>query len=129
MTTSAKLASVVLLSALALLPGKVPAWAGQAAAYHIAPLKGITLTVGSKRAVGYYTSAGNACHLTLMLADPYVGSEKTVSEPVRVNLTVRDGTSASIDALEGSLAFRCASGATEMTIQPVQRTAYNAVAK
>lgn len=129
MTTSAKLASVVLLSSLALLPGTAPASAGQAAAYHVTPLKGITLTVGSKRAVGYYTTADNACHLTLMLADPYVGTEKTVSEPVRVNLTVREGTAASVDALEGSLAFRCASGATAMTIQPIERTAYNAAAK
>jgi hypothetical protein len=129
MTTSAKLASVVLLSVLALLPGKAPAAAGQAATYHVAPLKGITLTVGSKRAVGYYTTADHACHLTLMLADPYQGTEKTLSEPVRVNLSVREGTSASIDALEGSLDFRCAAGATAMTIQPVQRTAYNAVAK
>lgn len=129
MTTSAKLASVVLFSGLALLPRTAPASAGQAAAYHVTPLKGITLTVGSKRAVGYYTTAGNACHLTLMLADPYNGTEKTVSEPVRVNLAVREGTSASVDALEGSLAFSCAPGATVMTIQPVARVAYNAAAK
>jgi hypothetical protein len=129
MTTSAKLATGVLLSSLALLPGAASVPAGEAAAYHVAPLNGINLTVGSKRAVGYYTSAGNACHLTLMLADPYSGTEKAAFAPVRVNLTVRERTSASVDALEGSLAFHCAPGATEMTMQLVQRVAYNAVAK
>lgn len=129
MTTSAKLASVVLFSGLALLSGAAGASAGEAAAYHVKPLKGITFAVGSKRAVGYYTNADNACKLTLMLSDAYSGDEKSVSEPVRVNLSVREGTSASVDALEGSLVFQCASGATAMTIQPIQRIAYNAAAK
>ena len=125
MTTSAKLAGAMLLTSLALLPGASVS-AGETAAYHVAPLKGITLAVGSKRAVGYYTNADSACHLTLMLADAYTGTEKVVSEPVRVNLTVREGTSARVDALEGSLAFQCASGATAMTIRPIERVAYNA---
>jgi hypothetical protein len=129
MTTSAKLASVVLYSALAVLSGAAGASAGEAAAYHVKPLKGITFAVGSKRAVGYYASVENACKLTLMLSDPYQGNGTAASEPVRVNLTVREGTAASVDAPEGSLAFRCASGATAMTIQPIERTAYNATAK
>jgi hypothetical protein len=64
-----------------------------------------------------------------MLADPYTGTEKAVSEPVRVNVKVQEGTSASVDALEGSLAYQCAPGATSMMIQPIQRVAYNATAK
>jgi hypothetical protein len=127
--TSAKLIGVVLLSSLALLPGAGVSSAGEAAAYHVTPLKGITLAVGSKRAVGYYTSAGNACQLTLMLADAYSDTAKAVSEPVRINLVVREGGSAQVDALEGSVAFACASGASSMTIQPIQRIAYNAAAK
>jgi hypothetical protein len=127
--TSAKLTGVVLLSSLALLRGADVSSAGEAAAYRVAPLKGITLAVGSKRAVGYYTSADNACNLTLMLADAYSEADKTVSEPVRINLTVREGASAQVDALEGSLAFACASGASLMMIQPIQRVAYNAAAK
>ncbi len=126
---SAKLTGVVLLSSLALLGGAHVSSAGEAAGYHVAPLKGITLTVGSKRAVGYYTNADSACHLTLMLADAYSDADETVSEPVRINLTVHEGASAQVDALEGSLAFACASGASSMTIQPIQRVAYNAAAK
>ncbi len=127
--TSAKLTGAVLLSSLALLGGAHVSSAGEQAAYHVAPLKGITLAVGSKRAVGYYTNADNACHLTLMLADAYSDADKAVSEPVRVNLTVREGTSAQVDALEGSLAFACATAASSMTIQPIQRVAYNAAVK
>lgn len=129
MTTSAKLASVVLFSGLALLSGAAGASAGEAAAYHVKPLKGITFAVGSKRAVGYYTNADNACRLTLMLSDAYTGSEKSVPAPVRVNLTVGEGASGSVDALDGSVVFRCAPGATAMTMQLVQRVAYNAAAK
>ena len=129
MTRSAKLSGVVLLSSLALLHGARVSSADEATAYHVAPLKGVTLAVGAKRAVGYYTNADNACHLTLMLADPFTDSDKPVSAPVRVNLTVREGTSARVDALEGSLAFACAQGASTMVIQPVQQLAYNAGAK
>jgi hypothetical protein len=130
MTTSAKLASVLLFSSLAFASGSAPVLAGDQTSYHVAPLEGITLTVGSKRAVSYYTADANkACNLTLLLADAYSDDAKATSEPVRVNLTVHAGTSARVDSLEGSLAFGCAPSATAMTIQPMQRTAYNAAAK
>ena len=88
------------------------------------------MKVGSKRAVSYYTAnADKACNLTLLLADTYSDANKTVSEPVRVNLTVREGTSARVDSLDGSLAFACSPAATTMTIQPMQHIAYSAVAK
>ena len=64
-----------------------------------------------------------------MLSDAYTGSEKSVPAPVRVNLTVGEGASGSVDALDGSVVFRCAPGATAMTMQLVQRVAYNAAAK
>ena len=129
MTTFAKLASITLISALAMLSGAAGASAGEPAAYHVKPLKGITFSVGSKRAVGYYTSDDHVCRLTLMLSDAYTGNEKSFSEPVRVNLTIGEGASGSVDALEGSAVFRCAPGATAMTMQLVQRVAYNAAAK
>lgn len=128
MTTSAKLAGAVLLTSLALFRGAAPVSAGDRS-YHVAPLNGITLAVGSKRAVGYYMSVDNACNLTLLLADAYSDTDKTISEPVRVTLTVREGTSARVDALEGSLAFTCASGGSSMSIQPIERVAYNSVAR
>jgi hypothetical protein len=129
MMTFAKLAGVALLSGSALLSGAAGASSGEAAQYHVEPLKGITFAVGSKRAVGYYMSADHACRLTLMLSDAYNGDEKAVSEPVRVNLTVDEGATGSVDALDGSMVFRCAPGATAMTMQLTQRVAYNAAAK
>ena len=129
MTTFTKLASITLISGLAMLSGAAGASAGEPAAYHVKPLKGITFSVGSKRAVGYYTSDDHACRLTLMLSDAYTGNEKSFSEPVRVNLTIGEGASGSVDALEGSAVFRCAPGATAMTMQLVQKVAYNAAAK
>jgi len=125
MTTFAKIASVVLFSGLTLAHGAATALAGDAASVRVGPLKGITLTVGSKRAVSYYTTnADKACNLTVLLADSYVDGDKAASEPVRVNLTVREGTSARVDALDGSLAFACAAGAASMTIQPIERVAF-----
>lgn len=129
MTRFAKLSGVVLLSSLAVLHGARVSSADETTALHVAPLKGITLAVGPKRAVGYYSSADNACNLTLMLADSYTEADKAASEPVRIKLIVREGTSAKVDALEGSLSFACAKGASSMIIQPVQQVAYNAVAK
>ena len=130
MTTSAKLSGVVLYSGLAFASGSAGVSAEGTASYHVAPLQGITLTVGSKRAVSYYTAnAEKACNLTLLLADSYSEANKASSEPVRVNLTVREGKSARVDSLEGSLSFACAPAATAMTIQPIQRVAYTATAK
>ena len=76
MTTSAKLASVVLFSSLAFASGSAPVWA-EDAGYRVAPQQGITLTVGSKRAISYYTTnADKACNLTLLLADAYSDAGK-----------------------------------------------------
>ena len=67
MTTSAKLSGVVLFSGLAFASGSAGVSAEEAASCHVAPLQGITLTVGSKRAVSYYTAnAEKACNLTLL---------------------------------------------------------------
>lgn len=130
MTTSAKLAGVMLFSSLAFASGSAGVSAEDAASYHLAPLQGITLKVGSKRAVSYYTAnADKGCNLTLLLADAYSEADKTASEPVRVNMTVREGTSARVDSLDGSLAFACSPAATAMTIQPIQHVAYSAAAK
>lgn len=129
MTTFAKLAGVLLFSGLALVRGAAPVAAGEQAVTRVAPLGGITLTVGSKRAIGYFTNDDKSCNLTLMLADAY--TEGAIpSEPVRVNLAVRAGASARVETFESrALSFACSADATSMTIQPVERVAYNAVAR
>ncbi len=133
MTTSAKLAGLVLFSGLAFFHGAAPSAADEAKVFRVTPSQGITLTVGAKRAVGYYTVGDNACNLTLLLADAYSETSTIVSESVRVNMAVRAGQSARVDTLAGpALAFRCEPSAAAMTIQPVDQVAYinaNAVAK
>ncbi len=130
MTSMSKLASVLLFSGLAVAHGAAPVSAGGATALHVAPLKGITLSVGPKRAIGYYAAAEGACNLTLMIADAYSDGRDVATEPVRVNTVIRAGTTTQIDTLAGkSLAFSCATGAITMTVQPVDRMAYAATAK
>ena len=129
MTTSAKLSGVVLFSGLDFAGGSAGVSAEEAASCHVAPLQGITLTVGSKRAVSYYTAnAEKACNLTLLL--PIRKRTRLLqSRSGSICLTVREGTSARVDSLEGSLSFACAPAATAMIIQPIQRVAYTATAK
>lgn len=111
-----------------MLSGAAGVSAGEPAAYHVKPLKGVSFTVGSKRAVGYYAATDGACRLTLMLSDAYAGDGTPATAPVRVNLTVGSGATGSVDAVDGSVIFQCAPGATNMTVKVAQRVAYNAAA-
>lgn len=129
MTTIAKIAAVLSVAGFAIGHG-LPTAKADEAALSVKPLKAINLAVGTKRAIGYYVAEANACQLTLQLADQYSDYANTVSEPVRVAVTVREGTSARVDSLAGpSLAFNCALGAGSMSIQPINHTAYVAPAK
>lgn len=130
MTSFAKIASALALSGLALSQAAAPVQAGEGFAKSVTPFKAINLSAGTKRAIGYYVADAGTCHLTLQLADAYSDYANSVSEPVRVDVSVREGTSARVDSLAGpSLQFDCAQGASSMTIQPVDRTAYVAPAK
>lgn len=130
MTSFSKFASVLLFSGLAVAHGAAPASAEGSSALRVEPMKGITLSIGPKRAIGYFTASGGACNLTLMLAEHFSEGWDAVSEPIRVKTVVPAGTTAQIDTLgAGSLAFSCTPGATTMMIQPVERVAYAAPAK
>ncbi len=132
MTSYSKLAASVVFASVALLKGAVPASAGDvAAAKVVGPLKAIALTVGAKRAVGYYTVNNGACSLTLAVADTYSETASaSPSEPVRVNMSVLEGSSARMETFGGqALSFSCANGASTMMVQPVERLAYVAPVK
>lgn len=130
MTTFAKLAGALLLSCLGLAHGAKPVSAAETASVRVEPLKAINLTLGAKRAVGYYQTSGKACNLTLLMADAYSDADQAFAEPVRVNLTVAEGTKAHIAFVAGyAHSFACASGATSMSVQPEEQVSYNAVAK
>lgn len=131
MTNSAKIAGVLLFSGLALVRGAAAVSAGEAASFTVAPSKGIALTVGAKRAIGYYVAdAGKACNLTLMLADSYNETAKEQSEAIRVNVKIDAGSSARVETFQShALQFSCAADASSLTVLPVERVAYNASAK
>lgn len=130
MTSFAKLAAILALSGLAVPHPSASAQADEFVVKRVTPFKAIDLSAGTKRAIGYYVASAGSCELTLQLADSFSDYANTVSEPVRVDVSVREGTSARVDSLAGpSLQFTCASGAGSMTINPVERTAYIAPAK
>jgi hypothetical protein len=130
MTTISKFSGVVLAAGLAIAHGAVPANSGSARELRVAPLKGITLSVGSKRAIGYFAANSGACDLTLHIADAYSDDVAVPTKPVRVSVAVVAGTSARVDTADGpALALSCSADATVMTLQPVERMAYAANAK
>lgn len=130
MTTFAKFAAVLGVAGLSVGFGHSPASSADTGLLIVKPYKAINLASGTKRAIGYYIADAGACQLTLQLADKYSDYANTVSEPVRINMTVREGSSARINSLVGpSLDFKCAVGAGSMSVKPVEHTAYFAGAK
>jgi hypothetical protein len=82
------------------------------------PLAGISFGVGSKRVVGYFVAAANACNLTLMLGDSMASDEVPTSSPMRILQTIAPNSMARVDTNEGeSFEFSCKSGATAMTVR------------
>ncbi len=132
MTSFMKISASVAFAGLALVKGAVPVSADSSTVRLkvFAPLKGVIVDVGSKRAIGYYTANSGSCDLTLMIADAYRDDGSAATQPVRVKTTVGSGTSTRVETQDGpSLQFACAPGASTMTVQPVDRLAYAAPAK
>jgi len=94
MTTFAKFAAVLGVAGLSVGFGHSPASSADTGLLIVKPYKAINLASGTKRAIGYYIADAGACQLTLQLADKYSDYANTVSEPVRINMTVREGSSA-----------------------------------
>lgn len=130
MTSHAKAIIAAGFAGLALIKGAAPVWAdGANAAAEFRPLSAISLTVGEKRAIGYFFANAGSCDLTLFLADAFLESAEQPSQPVRVKITIGAGNTASVDSAAGkALAFVCSSNATTMSVQPVNRIAYIAPA-
>lgn len=130
MKTIAKFAAVLSVAGLGVVQGLPTVSAAELAPVSVKPFQAIDLLSGTKRAIGYYVANAGTCQLTLQLADKYSDYATTVSDPVRIAVTVREGTFARVDTLVGqSLEFNCAMGAATMKIMPVDQTAYVAPAK
>ena len=126
MTFSTKTLATLAFAAVAASHGALPVRAGDSA-ISVGPAKGITLLVGTKRAVGYYVADAGACDLTLMVAETYLNEDTVIPTATRIRSVIGAGTTAHVETLDGaSLAFTCATGATSMTVEKYDRVAYQA---
>ena len=115
---------------LALIKGAQPVQAVEGNALSVTPIKGISLVLGTKRAIGYYIADNGACNLTLMLQEISFVEENFKPNAARVNMTVGAGTSSSLDTADGpTLAFKCQPSAASMKIEVIDRVAYETARK
>ncbi len=124
MATTSKAIIAAAFAGLALAKGAL-AVSAEGAAAAFGPRSAISLTVGEKRAIGYFIANPGSCDLTLFLADAFSEEAAEPSAPVRVNIAVGAGKTAFVDSTAGkAVAFVCSSNATTMSVQPVKRVAY-----
>ena len=88
------------------------------------PLQGISFNIGTKRAVSYFLSDGDACKLTLMLAEIVHGDEVGLTA-TRMTVAVEADKAVHLDTAEGkSLEFKCQAGAQVMSINVSNQATY-----
>ena len=91
------------------------------------PLQGVSVHVGSKHAVGYFQTDAGVCQLTLVVGEEPKEEEIVAQTPARFRAAIESGQHARFDTGEGKeLQFHCAPGATAMTVETMQQTAYTA---
>jgi hypothetical protein len=91
---------------------------------------GAALDVGSKHIVSYFTASNGVCDVTMLIGNKANDEGDNGSIGTRVKFAVPAGMTARTDTAEGkSLEIGCASGASTMSIRPVDLMAYAAPAK
>ena len=86
---------------------------------------GAALDVGSKHIVSYFTAGKGVCDVTVLIGDKADSKGDGGSIGTRVKFSVPSGMSARTDTAEGkSLEITCTSGASSMSIRPVDLMAY-----
>lgn len=89
------------------------------------PGRGISLDIGGKHAVGYFSAKNKACHLTVVVADAF-GDQASLDSPgTRFVLPVLQGKTFKVDASAGQSAeFFCGHGAARMIARVYDRAPY-----
>lgn len=91
---------------------------------------GASLDVGSKHIVSYFTADKGVCNVTMLIGDKADSEGDGGSIGTRVKFAVPAGMTARTDTAEGkSLEIACTSGASTMSIRPVDLMAYAGPAK
>lgn len=106
------------------------AHAQEAQPVSVKPLQVFHVSVGAKRALGYYLAEAGTCDLTVLLSDVSYPDDGIIPSASRVGVKVAGGTSAKVDTVDGrTIAFSCAARAEEMTVSVFERLAYSPAAQ
>lgn len=88
------------------------------------PTHGISLDVGSKRVVGYFTADNGTCNLTFLMSDKQAGDDVSPTSAARLKQIVASNGAAVVDTAEGeSLELVCQPGASAMTVRLLKQVA------
>lgn len=118
-----KLLSALVLASAVTLAVSPAVTAADAPIVTLTPRQGISLDVGSKRAVGYFLSDSRICNLTLLVADR-MGDNETIPAATRLQFEVAAGSDVRVDTSEGkALAFSCATNVKSMRVEMLEQLA------
>lgn len=129
MKTATKLVAALgvsgVLAATAVFAGSLTEQDGAFEAAIMKPGKGVSLDIGSKHAVGYFQQTGEACELTIVMADVTGGEIGKDSPGTRIVVPVMPGRGLKIDASADKTAeFFCGPGASQMSARVIDRAPY-----
>jgi hypothetical protein len=115
---------------LSIAHAAAPVKATEASSLRVKPLAAVDLTLGTKRAIGYYLAENGACNMTLLLSDIDFTEKMVVANAARITTVIGAGTSSQIDTEWGqSLVLACESGAAALKVHTVDRIAYSKLQK
>lgn len=98
---------------------------GLAPAAVMGALKAKTFDMGDKRALAFYQDLGQACKVTVLVADRLDDAGDIPSASVRFDTMVAAGTSARVGTANGpDLSVTCAAQAASLKIETHDRVAY-----
>ncbi len=126
MTSLKSLVTSFAFAGLAVAHGASPVKAADATSLRVKPLGAVNMTLGTKRAIGYFTADGSTCNATLVLSEVNFKEEPGVANnATRISTAIGAGTSSRVDTEWGpSLVLSCETGAAGMTVQAIDRVAY-----
>jgi hypothetical protein len=97
--------------------GALAAAASDIKAPLLTPGKGVSLDVGSKRAIAYFLSENATCKVTLVLAEAARDGNVPAHAATRVTVAVAPGQSARVDADGKAVEFVCRASAATMMVK------------
>ena len=81
------------------------------------PIESISYTLGSKKAIGYFSKDAERCNVTLMVAEAVDPDQEMPGSAARLRLALTPGQEAGLDSEEGqSIQMICGSGAETLVV-------------